>query len=276
MVEKIRSLQNERVKSVVRLIRESGARRETGLAAVEGTREIERAMAGGWIPREIYVSSSLDEGTALSLVGELQRRGVPVFSCAPAVLAKMAYREHPDGVIAVGPMAARRLDDIALREDSLVLVVDDVEKPGNLGALLRTADAVGADAVVACGELDLGNPNLIRASVGTVFYLPIASAAPDVVVRWLRDSGLRVVAAEPEAELSYVDADLAGPLAVVVGAEDEGLREVWKSAAELHLRIPMRGRNDSLNVSVAAAILLYEVVRQRGVRAGLGEARRRG
>ncbi len=263
MTEEIRSLQNERIKSVVRLLRDASARRETGLTAVEGAREIERALASGWTPREVYICPEQADPVARALVRDAERKGAAVFSCTAAVSAKITYREHPDGVVAVGPIAGRRLDELLLPNLPLVLVAESVEKPGNLGALLRTADAAGLDAVVVCGEPDLGNPNLVRASVGTVFYLPIATSPSEVAIDWLRRHQVRIATAEPTAELEYTDADLTGPLAIVVGAEDTGVSDVWRREADLRVRIPMLGRNDSLNVSVAAAVLLYEAVRQR-------------
>lgn len=263
MTEEIRSLQNDRVKFVVRLLRDASARRETGLTAVEGAREIERALASGWTPRDMYFCPEQADPAARALVREAERKGATVFSCTVAVSAKIAYRENPDGVVAVGPVAGRRLDELVLPNVPLVLVTENVEKPGNLGALLRTADAAGVDAVVACGEPDLGNPNLVRASVGTVFYLPVATSTPQAAVDWLRRRRLRIATTEPAAEREYTDADLTGPLAIVVGAEDTGVSEVWRQEADLRVRIPMLGRNDSLNVSVAAAVLIYEAVRQR-------------
>lgn len=272
MAEEIRSLQNDRVKSVVRLLRDPSARRDSGLAAVEGTREIERALAGGWTPRELYVCLDLVDSAARALVLDAERRGAAVFRCTPAVSAKIAYRENPDGVVAVGPIGGRRLGDLVLPRDPLVLVVDDIEKPGNLGALLRTADGAGVDAVIACGEPDLGSPHLIRSSVGTVFYLPVAASTSEAAAHWLDERHLRVVTTEPAAGMVYTDADLTGPLAIVVGAEDEGISEVWKHQAAVRVRIPMLGRNDSLNVSAAAAVLLYEAVRQRHRRRDCAEA----
>ena len=273
MIEEIRSLQNERVKSVIRLLRDASARRETGLTAVEGAREIERALASGWTPREVYICPEQADPAALALVRDAERKGATVFSCTAAVSAKIAYREHPDGIVAVGPIAGRRLDELLLPNLPLVLVTENVEKPGNLGALMRTADAAGLDAVVACGEPDLGNPNLIRASVGTVFYLPVATASSDAAIEWLRRHQVRIATTEPAAELEYTDADLTGPLAIVVGAEDTGVSDVWRREADLRVRIPMLGKNDSLNVSVAAAILIYEAVRQRrrDIRCSSGE-----
>jgi TrmH family RNA methyltransferase len=153
---------------------------------------------------------------------------------------------------------------LAPGEESLVVVVEAVEKPGNLGAILRTADGAGVDAVIAADpRTDLFNPNAIRASLGTVFTRPVAAAPTAEVLAWLADRGIRPVAARVDAERPYTDADLRGPVALVLGSEAEGLREAWDDAGVEPVRIPMHGTADSLNVSVAAAVLLYEAVRQR-------------
>ncbi len=265
MSYEIRSPQNERVKRIVRLLRDASARRDAGLAVVEGSREVARAMESGWRPDELYICPDEADDSARAMATEAEKRGVPVFSCSAGAFERMAYRENPDGVLATGPLVARTLDDLHLPEDALLLIAEQVEKPGNLGALLRTADGAGVDAVIVCDPAtDIGNPNVIRASIGTVFYLPIALAAPADVVRWLRGKGIRIVTTEPDAEILHTAADLTGPVAIVVGAEDVGLSPVWTRCADLRVRIPMLGRNDSLNVSAAAAILLYEAVRQRG------------
>ena len=265
MEDEVRSLQNARIKAVVRLLRDAAARRESGLTVVEGSREVARAMESGWAPEDVYVCLDQADETARALAIDAERRGVRVFRCSVEAFEKMSYRENPDGLLAVGPLAARGLDDLVLPEDALLLVTEKMEKPGNLGALLRTADGAGVDAVIVCDPAtDLGNPNLIRASIGTVFYLPIALAVSEDTVRWLNERGVRMVTTEPGAELLHTAADLTGSVAIVVGAEDAGLSAVWTDHADVRVRIPMLGRNDSLNVSAAAAILLYEAVRQRG------------
>ncbi len=261
----IRSPQNERVKHVVRLLRDATARREDGLTVVEGSREVARAVENGWVPAEVYIDAARIGAQACALALDVESRGIHLYRCDGDVFQKMSYRENPDGLLAVGPIAGGALDDLALPNDALVLVASGVEKPGNLGALLRTADGAGADAVIVCSPApDLGNPNLIRASIGTIFYLPVVETTSDLAAAWLRKHGVRVVTTEPAVSLSYTEADLTGAIAIVVGAEDEGLPQEWKQGADLRVRIPMLGKNDSLNVSVAAAVLLYEAVRQRG------------
>jgi RNA methyltransferase, TrmH family len=272
MSREIRSPQNDRVKEIARLLRDAGLRRETGLVVVEGAREVARAIENGWTPQEIYVDLERVGEDARALALGSEERGISVFRCSPPAFDKMSYRENPDGILAVGPSVGRTLGKLGLAENALLLVAERVEKPGNLGALLRTADGAGVDAVIVCDRgADLGNPNLVRASIGTLFYLPIAAAESSAAVAWLRDRGVRIVTTEPDADLAYTRADLTGPVAIVVGSEDEGLSDEWKRNADVRVRIPMRGKNDSLNVSVAAAVLLYEAVRQRADRPAAGE-----
>lgn len=269
-MDDIRSATNDRVKRVVRLQRDSTSRREAGLTIVEGRREFERAVENGWRPVEVYVAPDVAGDAADVIVRLAERSGAPVTWVSGVAFRKMSYREGPDGLLAVGPLPGRHLDEIVLSEKPFLLVVEGVEKPGNLGALLRTADGAGVDAVIVCDPgTDLGNPNAVRASLGTVLYLPVAMASPTEAVEWLCRQGIPLVVASPNASSIYADIDLTGPVALAVGAEDAGLSCELLAAGDRAVRIPMNGRNDSLNVSVSAAVLLYEVVRQRA-RVGVG------
>jgi len=311
MIEPITSLQNERVKRVVKLQRKASARREAGLTVIEGAREVSRALENGWQPTELWGSTTSFQrlekfrgaGSACFQCSENVDATSPSrfscsehvdatspsrfscsenvdatspsrFSCSEEVMAKISYRENPDGVLAVGPLVGKKLSDLELPENPLILVAEGVEKPGNLGALLRTADGAGVDAVIiADPATDLNNPNVIRNSIGTLFYLPIAEATSEETVDFLKKKGVRMLSAVPDADVVYTEADLSGPLAIVVGAEDQGLSNVWlarhsldeggEKQADLNVKVPMLGKNDSLNVSVSAAIILYEAVRQR-------------
>ena len=176
---------------------------------------------------------------------------------------KLAYGDRSDGVVLVVRAPRVGLADLELPPDPLVVVTEDVEKPGNVGAILRSADAVGASAVIAAGGTDLFNPNVIRASVGTVFSMPVAAAPAGEVAAWLRVRGLRIVATRVDADRLHVDADLRGPVAIVLGSEATGLSDAWRAPDVEAVRLPMAGVADSLNVSVAAAVLLYEAWRQR-------------
>jgi RNA methyltransferase, TrmH family len=242
----ISSTENPRVKEVLRL-RKSRERRRLGLFVAEGPREVARALSAGFTARAIY--------HAPELLSDWPHGGEEVTG---RVLARMSYRGHPEGVLAV--LEAPRT--VLPADATLVLVAVGVEKPGNLGALARSADAAGADAlIVADAEADVWNPNAIRASTGAVFTLPIVEASIDEV----RGLGLQMVAAVPGAATAHTAVDLTGPTALVVGSEDEGLDGRWRDAADVQVAIPMHARGvDSLNTSTAAAILLFEAVRQRG------------
>lgn len=254
-MEEISSLQNARVKRIVKLQRKASFRRLEKQTVIEGAREVSRAIENGWQPSEIW------------MCGEHSNDWKPecdFFQTSEAVFEKITYRDNPDGILAVGPLIGRSLAELELPENPLILIAEGVEKPGNLGALLRSADGAGADAVIVCDPAtDLNNPNVIRNSIGTLFYLPVAEASTEETIEFLRQKGIRTLSAVPDADAVYTDCDLVGPLAIVVGAEDQGLSKAWKTAADLNVKIPMLGKNDSLNVSVSAAILLYEAVRQR-------------
>jgi len=183
---------------------------------------------------------------------------------SPAVFEKIAYRENPDGWLAVIPALRRRLDDLSPGANSLLVVAEAIEKPGNLGAILRSADAAGATGLIICDPTtDLANPNVVRSSRGTLFSVRVAEAGGAETIAWLRARGIKLVAATPQANLVYTEADLRGPAAIAVGAEDEGLSRAWLEQADIAVRIPMLGRVNSLNVATAATLLLYEAVRQR-------------
>ena len=255
MSAEITSVQNERVKRIIKLQRKASVRRDEGLTVIEGAREVSRAVENGWQPVELWICPEL---------GAEKPVGDEYFQCSRAVFEKISYREGPDGVLAVGPLVGKTLAELKLSKNPLVLVAEGLEKPGNLGALLRTADGAGADAVIVCDSAtDLNNPNVIRASIGTLFYLPVAEATTEETIKFLREKGIKILSAVPDAGTVYTDVDLTGPIAVVVGAEDTGLSDACKNAADLNVKIPMLGKNDSLNVSVSAAVLLYEAVRQR-------------
>ncbi len=260
----IESPQNPRVKAAIKL-RKSKVRKSTGNTLVEGYRETLRATESGWIFKELYFCPELYLDTdADQLVSRIRKTGIPVLQCSEAAFRKMSYRDTPDGLMALSPLVGKTLDELELPENPLLLIAEDLEKPGNLGTILRTADATGVDAVIACDhKTDLNNPNVIRASIGTLFFMPVAEASTQETLEWLKKRGIQSLAAAPAAEQEYTDVDMRGGTAIVVGAEDEGLTDEWIEGASRSVRIPMLGRNDSLNVSTAAAILLYEAVRQR-------------
>lgn len=266
----ITSTANPRVKHLVAL-RRRRTRDDAGVTLVEGRAELELALASGVRPRALYYCADLT-GSAAGLAGLVAGLGGEVISVSEQVFAKIAYRESPDGWLAVVPAiggGVGALGQAALAGRSpggqpLVVVCQGVEKPGNLGAILRTADAAGVAAVIATDPAtDWGNPNVVRASKGTVFSVPVASGSTAEVMAWLTAMRLTVVAATPAARTLVTEADLRGPVAIAVGAEDQGLPPEWIGRADIAVRIPMFGRADSLNVSTSAAILCYEAVRQR-------------
>ena len=232
---------------------------------VEGRRELERALAEGVI-EEIYFCAELfrDNGSQ-ELVERASQAGVAICQLAPMAFDKVSLREGPDGLLGVARAWHLTLADLKLSATPLLLIVERVEKPGNLGALLRSADAAGADAVIVCDPVtDLFNPNVVRASTGVLFSVPCFVEESAAVLGWLRSKGIRTVATTPAATALYSDSDLTGPLAIVMGSEQYGLSEFWLKNADLPVRIPMAGQADSLNVAMAALITLFEAVRQRG------------
>jgi RNA methyltransferase, TrmH family len=267
----ITSPANPRVKQLVAL-RRRRERDEAGVTLVEGQAEIQLALASGVAPQSLYYCQELTGGLAGQVADEAAERGSEVIRVSRPVFEKISYREGPDGLLAVVPSVESALDRLSLGDRPLVLVCAGLEKPGNLGAILRTADAAGVAAVIAAGPVtDWGNPNVVRASKGTIFSVPVASATGTEVLGWLESRGLQLVAATPDAERLVTDADLTGPTAIAVGAEQTGLPAEWLDRADTRVRIPMFGRADSLNVSTSAAILLYEAVRQRGATPRAGD-----
>ncbi len=260
MAERITSLQNPRVKHALKL-RQRRQRESAGVMLVEGGDELALAIQGGAEPRVVFTCPELHQPTFYTLS---LPPGADVVEVSRPVFNKLAYRDNPDGWLAILPAPRRTLTDLLLSAAPVLLVAAAVEKPGNLGAMLRTADAAGVEALIVCDPAtDLGNPNVVQASRGTLFTVPVAVAERRELIDWLRDRRISIVAASPRAEMDYAAADLRGAVAIVVGAEDSGLDQAWLDAADRLVRIPMRGRVNSLNVSVSAAILLYEAARQR-------------
>jgi TrmH family RNA methyltransferase len=262
MSARIESLDNPKVKLAVRL-RDRGARRETGLFLVEGARELARALHAGGRPELVFLDEARASSPARAAAEKAGALGSTILAASAAVFRKIAVREDGDGVLAVMPIPDAGLERLRLPPSALVLGASGIEKPGNLGALLRSADAFGVDALVVEGGTDLWNPNVVRASLGCLFTVPVAEAKGGELAGELRQRGLRLVAASPDQGIPPHEADLRGALALLVGSEGEGLGGGALAAADVRVRIPMRGSADSLNVSVAAGILLYEAARQR-------------
>ena len=253
----ITSTQNAKVKHVVALQQKSALRRKEGLFVVEGRRELMHCVEAGYEVVETFVLADLAD------LSEPDRLGA-VFKVSPQVYEKMAYRGSTEGVMAVVREQSRSLEDLQLGDAPLIMVLERVEKPGNLGAVLRSADAAKADAVIICDPLtDLYNPNLIRSSIGAIFSVPCVACSSESCITFLKAHGIQILTAQLQDSSLYYDTDMLGGTAIVMGTESTGLTDVWRQAADAHIRIPMLGQLDSLNVSVSAAILLFEAVRQR-------------
>ncbi|MBN1883911.1 MAG: RNA methyltransferase [Candidatus Krumholzibacteriota bacterium] len=270
---RITSAQNERLKAAAAL-RKRRERDRTGLTLVEGYREIERAVRAGVGIVEIFLGPGADEDAAVaSLASRLAAAGAPTCAVASRAWDKLAVREGTVPIVVVARVPERGLgtlsDAAGPGETPLYLVADRVEKPGNVGAILRSADGAGITGlVVSDGATDLFNPNVVRASIGTVFTVPAAACTATDAIGWLRSRGARiVVAALAGGAVPYSAVDYTGPTAIVVGSEETGVGPDWLHAADEIVRIPMRGAADSLNVSISAAVLLFEARRQRGQRA---------
>ena len=265
MRTELTSPSNPKIKHVVKL-RSCSTREETGEMIVEGFRECRRALDNGYRPRAIFHCPELylKNENESQLVADAERAGADVFACSRTAFVKMAYKERPDGLLMTGPHVAKRLCDLALPPNALVIVTESIEKPGNLGTILRSADAAKVAAVIVCDRTtDIHNPNVVRASTGTMFSVPIVEASSGEALEWLKAKGFRILAATPHAEKLHFEVDLTGNVAIALGAEQYGLTAKWMDGAELRVRIPMLGLADSLNVSAAATILVYEAVRQR-------------
>jgi len=261
----ITSPSNPKLKYVVKL-RSCAARESLGEMIVEGYRECRRALDEGYRPRAVFHCPDLylKNENEPALVADCAARGAEVFTCSKTCFEKIAYKERPDGLLMVGPHVSIRLKDLKLPANALVIVTEAIEKPGNLGTILRSADAAKVAAVIVCDRTtDIHNPNVVRASTGTLFSVPVVEATGDEALAFLKARGFKVLAATPHAEKLHFEVDLTGNVAIALGAEQYGLTAKWMDGADLRVRIPMLGLADSLNVSAAATILVYEAVRQR-------------
>jgi TrmH family RNA methyltransferase len=264
MTRAISSLQNQRVKAAVRL-RQRRGRQQQRRILIDGARELLRAIGAGVELTEVFLCGRYAQrNESEHLMRQLSDTGCPVLQVTAEVFRKIAYGSRTEGLVAVARTPRRSLADFRVAADSVLGVLDGVEKPGNLGAVIRSADAAGLGGlIVADGGTDLDNPNVIRASLGTVFSLPVCGSPAEEVVDWLVQHHVRIYAACVGASLAYTTADFRGRVAIVLGSEATGLSEPWLSADITPIGLPMRGVGDSLNVSAAAAVLFYEALRQR-------------
>ncbi len=255
-IQSISSAQNPKIKNLLLLQEKSRARREQGLFVVEGRRELQHCLEAGFEIDTLFV---LEE-----MADQINSPTPRVIALPRSLFEKVTYRGATEGVVAEVRIKERRLEDLTLRENPLIVVIEGVEKPGNIGAILRSADAAGADALLVCDPLtDLWNPNLIRASLGGIFTVPTVACTSEEAISFLQARGIAILTAQLQDSELYYDTPMTGGTALVMGTESTGLTDRWRKAATAHIRIPMQGQLDSLNVSVSTAILLYEAVRQR-------------
>lgn len=252
------SMQNPRIKQLLQLQQKSSERRKQGVFVVEGRRELQHCIEAGYVVDTLFTCPELLAGASYT--------ASHVYEVTPSVYEKIAYRGTTEGVVAVIRNRQLTLDDLKLSDNPLLMVLERVEKPGNLGAVLRSADAAKADAVIICDPLtDLYNPNLIRSSIGAVFTVPTVTCTSEKCIHFLQERKIQILTAQLQDSHLYYDTDMRKGTAIVMGTEATGLTDMWRQVATAHIRIPMLGRLDSLNVSVSAAILLFEAVRQRTV-----------
>jgi TrmH family RNA methyltransferase len=263
-MERITSLQNNRIKNIYKLSVKARERKEQGLFIIEGARELTLARAGNYIFDSVYICPELfgktDYPEAIQSVSPEN-----LYEVSEAVFQKLAYRDSSDGLLALAKPQSHTLQDLKLPENPFVIVLEAVEKPGNLGAILRTVDAAKANAVIVCDPLtDIYNPNVIRSSVGCLFTVPIAICTNDEALAYLKEKHIRSYAAELTASKWYQDVNFTLPSAIIMGTEADGLTHFWLKNTDERIIIPMRGAIDSLNVSVSTAIITFEAMRQRG------------
>ena len=263
-MEKIISSQHNRIRNILKLAIKARERKSQGLFLIEGAREISLAIAGNYKFDSVYICPELFASTDYPEIIQSFPSNI-LYEMNEMIFEKIAYREHSDGIIALAKMKPHGLENLHLPENPFIIVLEAVEKPGNLGAILRTADAAHVDAVIVCDALtDVYNPNVIRSSIGCVFTVPVAAATHKEILAFLKERNIRTFAAELTAENWYHETDFTQPSAVIMGAEADGLTYFWIKNADTCIKIPMRGTIDSLNVSVSTAVLTFEAMRQRG------------
>ncbi|MFC4739751.1 TrmH family RNA methyltransferase [Flavobacterium ponti] len=261
-MKQITSIQNPYIKSLVQLQEKAKARKQTGTFLIEGKREIELAIKGNY---EIETILFLPELISEKQLNSLTIKQFNTIEISKDVYQKLAYRDTTEGIVAIAKTKNLSLSDLKLPENPLILVLESIEKPGNIGAMLRTADAANIDAVILANpKSDLYNPNIVRSSVGCLFTNQIASGTSEEVITFLKEKNINFYSATLQNSNEYHKVDYSTPTALVVGTEATGLTQLWRDESTQNIIIPMQGEIDSMNVSVAAAILLFEAKRQRG------------
>lgn len=260
----IQSLANPRIKNCVHL-RKKRERDKSGLFLIEGYRELLRAAERKVEIHELFIAPELFLGeNEASLIQKIQQSGAKVIRCGKKVFEKISYRDRPDGLLGIAKQHPLTLSELPLSKIPFLVIAEAIEKPGNLGTILRSADAAGVDGCIVCDQCtDIFNPNVVRSSVGTLFTVPVAQASTDETLKFLKEKGIQILAATPHTDHFHTQVDLKKPVALVLGTEQIGLSDRWMQEADLKVKIPMQGIADSLNVAMAATVLLYEVLRQR-------------
>jgi len=264
MLEEITSIQNPKIKLAMQLANRR-TRNQTDLFLIEGYRELSRAVQARVKILSLFICPALFLGTnEKALIKQIKQDQALIYPCSESVFKKISYRDRPDGLVAIAEQMHSPLRSISFSPTAFVVIAEAIEKPGNLGTILRSADAAGVDGVIVCDRCtDIYNPNVVRASVGTLFTTSVIEATSQEVLSLMREHKIKVVAATPSAFQEFTEADLTGPVAIAVGTEQLGLSDFWMKQADICVRIPMHGIADSLNVATATTLLLYEVIRQR-------------
>lgn len=262
----ISSLQNARIKDIVKL-RQRSHRDASSMMIIEGLKEIRMALRNNHKISELFVCKDLIENDSDNeLIQLCQSTGTEIFECTMPVFQKIAYRDNPQGLLAIAPSISRSLNSFQPPPNALIIIAESIEKPGNLGTILRSADATGVNAVIVCDRCtDINNPNVIRASIGTIFSIPVIEASSSETLAWLKENHIQSIAATPNAKSLYTDLNMTTATAIIVGAEQPGLSEMWIQNTDHQVVIPMTGQADSLNVASATTIILYEALRQRSL-----------
>lgn len=261
MIEEITSMQNPKIKLAMQLANRR-TRNQTNLFLIEGYRELSRAVQARIKITSLFICPALFLGTnEKALIKQAQAL---TYHCSEFIFKKISYRDRPDGLIAIAEQMHDPLHSISFSPTAFVIIAEAIEKPGNLGTILRSADAAGVDGVIVCDRCtDIYNPNVVRASVGTLFTTSVVEATSQEVLNLMREHKIKIIAATPSASQDFTQVDLTGPIAIAVGTEQLGLSDFWMEQADICVRIPMHGIADSLNVATATTLLLYEVIRQR-------------
>jgi TrmH family RNA methyltransferase len=255
----ISSTKNIQIKNIIKL-QKSSERKKQNMICIEGYHELIIALESGINIQNIYYSEDFNKKN-LAIPEKINDKIINVSSM---VFKKISYRENPDGFLALAVHPKINLNKIKITKNPLIIILEGVEKPGNLGAISRTVDAVGATALIISNpKTNIFNPNVIRSSLGTVFTNKIATGTNVEVLEWLKKNKIKIFATTPNAKKIYTESNLNGPIAIVIGTEHEGLSKYWLASVDEKIKIPMHGKMDSLNASVSAGIVLFEAKRQR-------------